>query len=199
MSAITTQLTAVDDSTPTKRPHTISSSTWRLRYATVMVMAVAGAAVDLATKHWIFQWLGGPSGKVYWVIPEIFGWETSINTGALWGMGTGHVSILAAISVIATIGILLWITFGRALEDWLVTIALGLILGGVIGNLYDRLGLWGTQGVRDWILITYKSFIWPNFNIADSLLVCGSALLVLHTFWAAPDEKDAGKTTPRPE
>ncbi len=51
--------------------------------------------------------------------------------------------------------------------------------GRHLGNLYDRLGLWWQSdypvewrsGVRDWILLCYKGLTWPNFNIADSLLV----------------------------
>ena len=64
-------------------------------------------------------------------------------------------------------------------------------MGGIFGNLYDRLGLWWSPGmrlewktgVRDWILFRYGTFTWPNFNIADSLLVCGAAMLMLHAFF----------------
>ena len=74
---------------------------------------------------------------------------------------------------------------------WL-TVALGMITGGIIGNLYDRLGMWWQEGyppawssgVRDWILwqasATWK---WPNFNIADSLLVVGAGMLLYHSFF----------------
>jgi signal peptidase II len=68
------------------------------------------------------------------------------------------------------------------------------ITGGILGNLYDRLGLWDHRGlppelhhgVRDWILFVWPEVRlrifnpWPNFNLADSLLVCGAILLVLH-------------------
>jgi signal peptidase II len=40
-----------------------------------------------------------------------------------------------------------------------------------------------TNAVRDWILLRYGAFTWPNFNIADSLLVCGAGLLLWHSFW----------------
>jgi signal peptidase II len=70
----------------------------------------------------------------------------------------------------------------------LLTIALGCVMGGIGGNLYDRLGFWQEPGVagafrnevRDWILFRYQNYTWPNFNIADSLLVCGACLLLWH-------------------
>ncbi len=60
-----------------------------------------------------------------------------------------------------------------------------LVMGGIGGNLYDRLGLWWKpgmpeawkSGVRDWILFRYQTYTWPNFNIADSCLVIGAFLL----------------------
>ena len=69
-----------------------------------------------------------------------------------------------------------------------------MVTGGILGNLYDRLGLWSTaadrvHAVRDWILISYGGYdlpvlghSWPNFNIADSLLVCGAGMLFWHAF-----------------
>lgn len=81
--------------------------------------------------------------------------------------------------------------------------ALGCVTAGILGNLYDRLGLPGLKwnyaepplhevgdpvyAVRDWILVMIGPYGWPNFNIADSLLVCGAAMLVWHAFWAKPD------------
>ena len=71
--------------------------------------------------------------------------------------------------------------------------------GGILGNLYDRLGLWtvGVENlpriyaVRDWIRISYGNLVWPNFNLADSLLVCGALLLVWHAFRAPPPVRNA--------
>ena len=49
----------------------------------------------------------------------------------------------------------------------------------VIGQAADAAGQWHTE-VRDWILFRYGEYTWPNFNLADCLLVCGAALLMLH-------------------
>ena len=147
------------------------------------MLAISGAAVDLATKSFVFAWLGAPGERPpFWLIENYVGIETSLNKGALFGMGQGQVPLFAAVSVIAMLGILYWVFFGDATSELIVTLALGLIMGGVIGNLYDRLGLWGGHAVRDWILFRWQDprWTWPNFNIADSLLVCGAALLVWH-------------------
>jgi len=149
----------------------------------VAFLATAGCAADLWTKHWAFSSLGMPAyDNIHWIIEGFFGFETSINTGALFGIGKGGVAIFAVISGLATLGIFLWLTIGGASRDRWLSVTLGLILGGVLGNLYDRMGLWGEQGVRDFILFRYKSFTWPNFNIADMLLICGAAMMMWHAF-----------------
>ncbi len=145
------------------------------------VLAGAGCAIDLWTKQAVFAALGPPGpGKIYWLWPEYVGLETSINTGALFGLGQGQVAFFAAASFVAIAGVLWWLIFAGGSHSRWLSATLGLILGGILGNLYDRLGWWGAEGVRDWILLKYGDFIWPNFNIADSLLVCGAALIMWH-------------------
>lgn len=126
----------------------------------------------------------GPQASPHWIVPEYFGFETSINTGGLFGMFSGNPLPLAIISLIAIVGILWWMTLGGASHDRFLSIILGLILGGILGNLYDRLGLWGIRGVRDWILFKYRDHVWPNFNIADMLLVCGAGLMMFQAYRA---------------
>jgi signal peptidase II len=174
----------ISDSAPNNAPgKRLDRVTWRRRAVAVAILAALGCGIDLLTKRWVFAWLGTPpEHHIYWIWENYVGLETSINTGAIAGLGSGHTALLAGISILATIGILIWIASGGAVADRVITLAVGFILGGVWGNLYDRLGLWGVSGVRDWILLKYGSFVWPNFNVADSLLVCGSALLVLHAF-----------------
>jgi len=102
--------------------------------------------------------------------------------------------VFAALAIVALLGILYWLFFAGAAHDGLLTVALASVMGGVLGNLYDRLGLYRAPwkqdgrefGVRDWILFCYEDWVWPNFNIADSMLVCGAALLVWHAFRQQP-------------
>jgi signal peptidase II len=183
------------------------------RYAIFFSLAILGCLVDLATKSWVFNWLGGPGDSTpWWIIEGVFGFQTSLNEGALFGMGQGFVHVFSVLSLLAAAGILYWLFVqGAALDLWL-TIALGSITGGILGNLYDRLGLPGltwqpgwildalhqpgdpVYAVRDWIKVVIIEWPWPNFNIADSMLVCGAILLVWHAFRRMP----AGEQTADP-
>ena len=174
-------LKATDSSLPVLVP--------RSRYVVFFGIAVLGCALDLLTKHRVFQWRGLPGqNPVWWIWEPHVGIETALNRGALFGMGAGFGIGFAILSVVAALGIVVWLFWFQAARDRLLTVALGCVMGGIGGNLFDRLGLWqvpGTPGVfrnevRDWILFRYHEFTWPNFNLADSLLVCGAGLLVWH-------------------
>jgi signal peptidase II len=174
------------------------------RYVCFLLLAVAGCGADLWTKDFMFRWLGMPPSPTEWVIDGIFGWQTSLNHGALFGVGQGQGFVFISLSVVAAIGIIYWLFVMGAAEEWLLTISLGAIMGGIFGNMYDRLGLWEVPGhpgvhekaVRDWILVQYNGWVWPNFNIADSLLVCGAATLLWHATFSPSQQAKAAETTP---
>lgn len=160
------------------------------------LLAAAGCVADLASKAWVFSWLGGPqSGElsIYWLVEGYVGIETALNHGALFGMGQGKVWFFTTMSFVALVGIGYWLLIKNALGDLWLTTTLGIISGGILGNLYDRLGLWNDSqiyAVRDWIRLSVGDHVWPNFNIADSLLVCGAAMLVLHSLTQPPPRTD---------
>ncbi len=170
------------------------------QWITFGVLAVGGAALDLASKAAVFAWQGTPGFQpTYWIIKDYVGIQTAVNVGALFGMGAGFGSLFAVLSVLAGIGILVWLGWFRAIESWWLAVALGCVMAGIFGNLYDRLGLWWQSGyppewrsgVRDWILLCYKDYTWPNFNIADSLLVTGAVMLAIHSM-KTPKEQSLG-------
>jgi signal peptidase II len=171
-----------------------------VRFALFFGIALAGFTLDLGTKSWIFGKLGLPGGATWWIWPGYFGFQTSLNEGALWGIGQGNAWLFALFSIAAGLGIVYWLFVRGAAQDLWLTCALACITAGILGNLYDRLGLWWTieaqhypkYAVRDWILMCYENWVWPNFNIADMLLVCGAGLLVLHAFFTPVSEKTTG-------
>ncbi len=174
-----------------------------VRWCVFFTVASVGAAIDLISKQWVFSWRGLPGQmEPWWIFKPHVGIETAVNPGALFGLGAGWGSLFAALSLVAAAAIFVWLYRYKAIESWWLVIALACVLGGILGNLYDRLGLWGPppemplwqSGVRDWILLQYNnSYVWPNFNIADSLLVCGAIMLAIHSFWVTPDA-DRGRT-----
>jgi signal peptidase II len=162
-------------------------------------VTLCGFAADLLTKYLVFAWLGLPEGRpeqhTYWLIRGYVGIQTAVNQGALFGMGQGKSLWFAVLSVVAFVGIVYWLFARRAARDLWLTVCLSMVSAGILGNLYDRLGLWHgaaiaeafRYGVRDWILLQFQGYVWPNFNLADSLLVCGAGLLLWHAFFRRSD------------
>jgi signal peptidase II len=167
------------------------------RYIVFFSIAIVGCAVDLVTKSWIFNHPGISGRHIQWVWRGVVGFRTDVNRGALFGMGQGLTPVFAALSVAAALGILFWLFYAGAARDRLLCVALGCVMGGILGNLYDRLGLHGlpsnsgepVRAVRDWIVVMIGKHEWPAFNVADSLLVCGAGLLVWHAFAAKPKDQ----------
>lgn len=170
---------------------------FRTRLLLMLGIMLLGAGVDLATKSWIFNRLGMPGDSdTQWIISGVFGFQTSLNAGALFGMGQGFAAVFAALAFVAMFGLAFWF-FVEAWQSRVLTVSFGMILAGIIGNLYDRLGLHSLRwteyyapsldligqpayAVRDWILIMIGPYPWPNFNIADPLLLFGVALIAIH-------------------
>jgi signal peptidase II len=174
------------------------------RYALFFVPAVIGALADLVTKSYIFANFFDVDRVhdhlpqfAHWWIEGIFGIQTSTNPGALFGIGKGQGWFFVSFSVVALISILVWLFVAKAAWDRWLTFSLGLISGGIFGNFYDRIGLGYVPAypaeirtnVRDWILFRLEGVPffnpWPNFNIADSLLVTGAVMLFIHAFYPA--------------
>lgn len=173
------------------------------RYLIYGGIASGGCLIDLLTKHWVFDWLGIPGSQpIWWIWKGYFGIETSLNGGALFGMGQGQSAIFAVISVAAFLGIVYWLFLAGGARDCWMTTATGFITAGIFGNLFDRLGLWTPPWapqqritmVRDWVLWCYgEEHKWPNFNLADVFLVTGAIMLLLHAFLWPAAESNAPK------
>lgn len=171
------------------------------RYWVYGLITAVGAGADLWTKQAIFSWRGLPGEQgVWWLWEGVLGIETAVNIGAVFGMGAGKGSLFAVLSIIAGVGVLGWLFWFGAARSWWLCVTLSLISGGIIGNLYDRLGFWWQEGmpeawqsgVRDWILMQAgDAYKWPNYNIADSCLVIGAAMLVWRSFFPGPEELDS--------
>ena len=171
------------------------------RFLWFAFLAVAGSALDLWTKHLVFASPRFFHGDEWWLWENHIGIQKSLNEGALFGLGQGKVAIFAFFSVVAAVAIPVWLFWFRAAEDFWLTTLLGLIMGGVVGNFYDRAGLhgmvWDTfdpgragetiHAVRDWILVqANERWVWPNFNIADALLVVGAVALFIRSLVMTP-------------
>jgi signal peptidase II len=158
-------------------------------------LVVVGLLLDQCSKYYVFSfWLYNKGqGAQFDVVPGFFeitaqysGADPRVNQGALFGFanhkGTLANTAFAVVSLLAAAAIIYWSALRSTARDWSLCTALGLILGGTLGNLYDRLVF---SGVRDFIYWHYRdAFDWPVFNIADSCLVCGAVLLLAQAFWS---------------
>jgi signal peptidase II len=126
------------------------------------------------------------------IIPGFFRLTHTENTGAAFSLFADSPShwktgLLIGFSVIAMIivAVLLW----KQVRGLTITgIALSLILGGAVGNLWDRVA---SGRVVDFLLFYVKQYQWPVFNLADSAIVLGAALLVIEILFYQPADGDA--------
>lgn len=171
------------------------------RWILFLCLAVGGAAFDLTTKSLVFEKVGPPrSSPPVALIPGVLELQTSHNTGALWGFGgtLPHSSLIFAfLSIVAGIAIVAWLFVGGAAESLPLTIALGLIMAGAMGNCYDRL----VHGhVRDFVHfhIDPINFDCAIFNFADNMLIAGALTLVFFALRPHPtSESGPGGLEPR--
>lgn len=156
------------------------------RYLLFALVAAGGAALDLVTKALVFGWLG--LAGHYWIVPQVFALTTWFNEGALFGMGQGFNFLFAGLSAAAAGAILYWLFVLKAACDWRLNLSLAFVMAGILGNLYDRLGLHGLikpDGQRIYAVRDFLDFAlinWPIFNLADTFLVIGAGLLFLLSF-----------------
>jgi len=125
------------------------------------------------------------------IIPGFFRITHTENTGAAFSLFADSPShwktaMLIGFSLIAMIivSVLLW-KQTRTLS--LTGIALSLILGGAVGNLWDRVA---SGRVVDFLLFYVKQYQWPVFNLADSAIVVGASLLVIEILWSRPQMQE---------
>jgi signal peptidase II len=142
-----------------------------VRYAFLFAVAAAVLAVDQICKALVTSGLGG--GAIVDLLGGLIRLDYTRNSGAAFGLYQGGGALLAAIAI-GVSGVIVFSYRRLSRSPWIVRAALGLILGGAIGNLVDRVRL---GYVVDYIDLRW----WPVFNLADSAIVVGVALLALHS------------------
>jgi signal peptidase II len=164
----------------------MSQGTGRPRWGIFLGLAATVVILDQATKAWLVSTLG--PGERLSIIGDLLRLAHSQNSGALFGLfrDQAYLFALASIGVVAAI---VWYhrSSGR---NTLLSIALGLLLGGAIGNMIDRLRL---GYVTDWVDIGLGDLRFYTFNVADASITCSILLLIVLAIW--PTRPDATPTT----
>jgi signal peptidase II len=138
------------------------------------VVAAVVVAVDQATKSWAVHRLAAGPIHVVWKLDLALGY----NTGASFSIAQGWGGTLAVLAVVLVVVLL---AGAHRAGSTTMAIAIGLIVGGALGNLVDRIVRGHHGAVVDFVELHF----WPTFNVADASIVVGGALAAI-ALWRAP-------------
>lgn len=149
----------------------------RRRTGWLVAVAAVVAGVDQLTKWWALQALDDGPVHLVWTLRL----RLAFNTGAAFSLGSGRGGLIALLAVAVVVAM---VVASRSVTNRLGAVALGVVLGGAVGNLVDRLFRSGPEGgdvgflggaVVDFVDLQW----WPVFNLADAAIVVGAVLLAL--------------------
>jgi signal peptidase II len=141
----------------------------------VAAVGLVAYLVDVLVKVLSVQHL---SGKDIHVLGDLFVLHLTRNPGAAFSTGTAYTPVLACVAIIA-LGVVLFVS--RRVGDRLWAVALGLLLGGIAGNLTDRL-VRPPGPMRGHVVDMFMVPHWPVFNVADMCINVAAGLIILQTF-----------------
>ena len=150
--------------------------------AACLLLSAGSTALDLWSKAlWPYPRIGARQAfPQKTVIEDWIYIETTWNTGGVWSIDLGQTLLLVATAIAVPL-IAAWIFWPKR-ATWLENAGKALVLGGAIGNLYDRY-MW--RAVRDFIAVCFgdaAGWCWPTFNVADMALVVGIGVLLVTSF-----------------
>ena len=149
----------------------------------LLLLTLLAIVADRLTKLYVTAHL--QTGQAVTVVPHVFRITHVLNFGAAFSMFAESASpeavrwSLVVFSVVAAVIVLvlLW-RMGRVFSP--AAVGLALILGGAIGNLYDRVKL---HYVIDFLEVHIVNYHWPDFNVADSCISVGAVLILIELLW----------------
>jgi signal peptidase II len=158
--------------------------------AQVLCGAVGIVILDQLTKYFITQAFALGDSRP--VIPGFLNLVLVYNKGAAFGMfsgiGDGWRQILLTITIFLAVAFVVYLLVHDHFADSYSRVALGFILGGAVGNIIDRVRF---GQVIDFVDVFFRQYHWPAFNVADSAICIGVAILLL-----LPGKKKAGERAP---
>lgn len=141
-------------------------------------LSVLVVVLDQASKYWFEHNLTLYEQIV--VIPDLFSWTLAYNRGAAFSFLADQDGwqrwFFALVALVASVVLVVWLKRLKSHER-LLAVGLALVLGGALGNLYDRVML---GHVVDFILVHWQDrWFFPAFNLADSAITVGAGILIL--------------------
>lgn len=156
-----------------------------------LLIAAIGIVFDQATKWWILTQVMQPPQ----VIPVtsffnlVMTWNRGISFGIFNSGGTTGVWILSSLAIVIVLFLINWL---RRVEKLSLSLAIGAIIGGALGNVIDRVRF---GAVADFLDVHVLGYHWPAFNVADSLIFVGAAYLIVDSFFS--DKQSTQSTSDR--
>ena len=140
------------------------------------IVAVLVIVADQLSKYLVLEWL---NVRAYEPLTNFFSvvraWNTGVSFSMLNNYGNVGAYLLSAVAVIIVLMLLHWL---KKEENRLTQAALGLIMGGALGNVIDRLRF---GAVFDFLDVHVGDVHWPAFNVADSCICIGAAIIIIQS------------------
>lgn len=156
-----------------------------------LILAALVTVLDLASKSWVFSRLPNPHDH-FTVIDGVFDIIHHTNTGGMWGVGQDWNPWILRIVRMGAVAVIFVILAQTPASDRISVWALGLVMGGAIGNIHDSLA---HDAVRDFLKfdLGFPPFDpFPTFNVADSAICVGVFLLAIQMlFFSSPPVAEA--------
>ncbi len=162
----------------------------RAHWPIFLALAAIVLVADQSTKAWLVSFLA--PGERTEVVGDLVRLVHSQNSGALFGLFRDQAMVFGVVSI-GVIGLIVWF-HGTSARNTVMSVALGLLLGGALGNMIDRLRL---GYVVDFVDLGVGGVRWYTFNVADAAI--SGAILLLIGMALRPGRDDARAVTPGPE
>ncbi len=165
------------------------------RYKLFSVIAIAALVADQATKIWARATL--PADRTVPVIDGLWDWNLAFNPGASFSLLDGQAGARVLLTVIGVImiAVLLWMVHRARDDQRALTWGLGLVVGGAVGNLIDRVSF---GVVTDFVHWHWRDHDWPVFNVADVTLLVGVGLMFVDMIREGRRKRNEVEPAPRP-
>lgn len=180
------------------------------RNAVFVAVMLLGLAADQASKWWVVQNIELHRGEIV-LIPGFLSLVHAQNTGAVMGVfgDFAYRNALFALFTIIAIGVILDLVRKAEPDSWFLPATFGLLMSGALGNAVDRvMQQYVTDFIRvytenPWLAEKLRNTVgmaeWPSFNIADSALVVGVILYIIHHTFFEDRGDDEESEAPEPE
>jgi len=158
-----------------------------------LLLGLIVLVADQASKYWVLHGANLTNGHILNILPVldfVLVWNHGITFGMLNGLGGIGWVVLAIVALAVVSGLTLWLWNA---EKFVTTLAIGAIAGGAIGNVADRLRY---GAVVDFIEAHMGAYSFYVFNVGDSAIVCGVAVLMAESLFRKTPSPASGGPSP---